>query len=101
MLVRPELFTAWTSSAALCLAALCAAANLGSMFCDRSHQTVAFCFRINVTYEVGLSVEVERPEVDRRGRLLADAVVLCLCMFIVWEVEVEDWRECEEEGKRE
>jgi hypothetical protein len=55
------------------------------MFWDRSHQTVAFCFRINVTYEVGLSVAVERPEVDRRGRLLADADVLCLCMFIVWE----------------
>ncbi len=45
---------------------------------------------------------VERPDVERRGRLAAEAVVPCRCtlMLMVWEVE--DWRECEEdEGMRE
>jgi hypothetical protein len=67
------------------------------MFCDRSHQTVAFCLRINATYEVGLLVAVERPDVERRGRLAADAVVPCLCMLMMLLLfEVEDWREWEE-----
>ena len=68
--VRPdpaELAVLNTSSCALCLAAFCAAVTRGSMFCDLSHHTVAFCFRINATYEEGVFVAVDRPEVDRRG----------------------------------
>ena len=43
---------------------------------------------------------VERPDVDRRGTLAAEAVVVCLCMFMA--LDVEDWRECDEdEGTRE
>lgn len=98
MLVLPELLTACTSKAARCFAAFCAAASLGSMLCDRSHQTVAFCFRISATYDVGLFVAVERPEVERRGKLTAEAVVPCLCILIV--LEVEECRECVEEGTR-
>jgi len=73
------------------------------MFCDRSHHTVAFCFRINATYDVGLFVAVERPDVERRGRLDAvEAVVACLCMLMMSLFELEDWRECEElDGTRE
>jgi hypothetical protein len=66
------------------------------MFCARSHQTVAFCLRINATYEVGLFVAVERLDVERRGRLVADAVVPCLRMLMVLLFEAEDWREWEE-----
>lgn len=44
-------------------------------------------------------MDVERPDVDRRGRLLAEAEVPCLCMFILFETE--DCREWEEEGTRE
>ena len=52
------------------------------MDCDRSHHTVAFCFRINVTYEVELVVATDLPEVERRGRLAleVDPVVPCRCM---------------------
>jgi len=67
---------------ALCLAAFSCAATLASIDCDRSHHTVAFCFRINVTYEVGLLVAMDLPDVDRRGRLAfeVDPVVPCRCM---------------------
>lgn len=34
---------------------------------------------------------VDRDEVERRGTLVADAVVPCRCML---KVLVEDWREC-------
>jgi hypothetical protein len=41
-------------------------------------------------------VAVERPEVERRGMLAADAVVGCRCMLMAILVEAEDWRECVE-----
>ena len=57
--------------AARILAALCAASIRGSSCCARSHQTVAFCFRMRATYEVGEAEDVLREEVDRRGTLPA------------------------------
>lgn len=69
------------------------------MFWARSHQTVAFCLRIRATYDVGLFVAMDRPEVERRGTLEVDAVVPCRCTFIV--LDAEEWRECEAvEGPR-
>lgn len=53
---------------------------MGSIAWARSHQTVAFCLRIKVTYEVGLFVATDRPEVDRRGMLAVEPVVPCRCM---------------------
>lgn len=46
---------------------------------------------------------VDRLEVERRGMLAAEAVVPCLCMFIVVLLfEVKDLPDCEElEGTRE
>jgi hypothetical protein len=86
-----------TSRCARCLAALCAAAVRASTLCDRSHHTVAFCFRMRATYEVGLLVAVDRPEVDRRGKLdrleLMEVLVGCRCTFI--GVDTEELRECE------
>lgn len=60
---------------------------------------MAFCRRINATYEVGLFVVTERPDVDRRGTLVDEAVVPCRCTLMM--LEEEDWRECEVEGLRE
>jgi len=41
---------------------------------------------MSATYEVGLLVATERPDVERRGTLeLIEAPVGCLCMFIVLE----------------
>ena len=49
---------------------------------------------------MGLFVAIERPDVERRGALADEAVVICLCILIV--LDVEDWRECDEdEGTRE
>lgn len=65
----------------------------GSIFWARSHHTVAFCFRISATYEVGLVVAVDRPDVDRRGTPeLAEAAVGCRCIDIFVD-PVEDCRE--------
>ena len=48
---------------------------------------------------MGLFVVTDRPEVERRGTLVVDAVVPCRCMLIV--LDPDDWRECEEvEGPR-
>lgn len=82
VLVRWE-FVPTTSRTALCFAAFCCAAILASIDCDRSHHTVAFCFRIKVTYEVGLLVATDLFDVDRRGRLVLDVepVVPCRCIF--------------------
>lgn len=41
----------------------------------------------------------DRPEVDRRGTLVVEAVVPCRCILMF--LEVEDWRECDEEEMRE
>jgi len=66
------------------------------MACDRSHQTVAFCFRIKATYEVGLFVATDLPDVDRLGMLALEfePVVLCRCMFceggLEGGLEIED-----------
>lgn len=41
---------------------------------------------MRATYEVGLFVATDRPEVDRRGMFeLIEAPVGCLCMFMVDE----------------
>lgn len=58
-----------TSIVARIFACLCAAKILGSSCWARSHHTVAFCFRISATYDVGLVVEVLREEVERRTLL--------------------------------
>jgi len=51
---------------------------------------VAFCFRINVTYDVGLFVATDLPDVDRLGilELEVEPVVLCRCMFLDGDEEV-------------
>ena len=83
-----------TSRCARCLAIFCAAASLGSIFCARSHHTVAFCFLIRATYEVGVLVAVDRPDVDRLGRPeFIDPTVGCRCIDMFMEA-AEDWREC-------
>lgn len=53
---------------------------MGSIACALSHHTVAFCFRINVTYEVGLFVATDLPDVDLRGMLACEPIVPCLCI---------------------
>ena len=59
----------------------------GSMFCDRSHHTVAFCFRINATYEVETAMVEEREEVERRGTAVDDPVVPWRCILLFWPTE--------------
>jgi hypothetical protein len=60
------------------------------MLCDRSHQTVAFCFRISATYDVGLLLAADRPDVDLRGRPdNVDEFVGCLCIVMLFIVDVE------------
>lgn len=47
---------------------------------------------MSATYDVGLLVAVDRPEVDRRGRPeLIEVMVGCRCTFIV--VDIEESRE--------
>ena len=53
---------------------------------------MAFCFRIKATYEVGLLVAVDRPEVERRGKLeLMEVVVGCRC--ILYPADIDESRE--------
>ena len=68
VLVRPLWCPPTTSIVARILAARWAAIRRGSSVCARSHQTVAFCFRISATYDVGC---VERPLEDLRRPPLA------------------------------
>lgn len=71
------------------------------MVWERSHHTVAFCFLINATYEVGLFVATDLFDVDRLGMLALefDPVVPCRCILAGdWDVGREDTEGVETEG---
>lgn len=59
---------------------------------------MAFCFRISATYDVGLFVATDRPDVERRGAFeFIEAPVGCLCILKTDDA-VDDCLECECEG---
>jgi len=61
----------------------------GSSDWARSHHTVAFCFRIKATYDVGDTEVVDREEVLRRGPLELLVGARCRPVFVALE-DVEE-----------